>query len=58
MFAIRAKHVVVATNSPFHLMIPIHTKQAPYRTYVVAAPAPKGAVADILLWDTLEPAYH
>jgi glycine/D-amino acid oxidase-like deaminating enzyme/nitrite reductase/ring-hydroxylating ferredoxin subunit len=55
---IRARQVVVATNSPFHLMIPIHTKQAPYRTYVIAAPIPKGAAADVLLWDTLEPAYH
>jgi nitrite reductase/ring-hydroxylating ferredoxin subunit len=50
--------VVVATNSPFHLKIPIHTKQAPYRTYVVAAPVPKGSVADVLLWDTVEPGYH
>jgi glycine/D-amino acid oxidase-like deaminating enzyme/nitrite reductase/ring-hydroxylating ferredoxin subunit len=55
---IRARQVVVATNSPFHLMIPIHTKQAPYRTYVIAAPISKGAAADVLLWDTLEPAYH
>jgi glycine/D-amino acid oxidase-like deaminating enzyme/nitrite reductase/ring-hydroxylating ferredoxin subunit len=55
---IHARQVVVATNSPFHLMIPIHTKQAPYRTYVIAAPVPKGAVADVLLWDTLDPGYH
>jgi hypothetical protein len=50
--------VIVATNSPFHLRIPIHTKQAPYRTYVIAAPVPKGTVDDVLLWDTEEPAYH
>ncbi|HYG28050.1 MAG TPA: FAD-dependent oxidoreductase, partial [Caulobacteraceae bacterium] len=56
--AIRARQVVVATNSPFHLRIPIHTKQAPYRTYVIAAPVPKGSVPDILLWDTVEPGYH
>ncbi|MBV8186378.1 MAG: FAD-dependent oxidoreductase [Alphaproteobacteria bacterium] len=56
--AIRARQVVVATNSPFHLRIPIHTKQAPYRTYVIAAPVPKGTVDDVLLWDTGEPAYH
>jgi glycine/D-amino acid oxidase-like deaminating enzyme/nitrite reductase/ring-hydroxylating ferredoxin subunit len=55
---IHARQVVVATNSPFHLMIPIHTKQAPYRTYVIAAPIPKGAVADVLLWDTQDPGYH
>lgn len=55
---IRARQVIVATNSPFHLRIPIHTKQAPYRTYVIAAPIPKGTVDDVLLWDTAEPAYH
>jgi glycine/D-amino acid oxidase-like deaminating enzyme/nitrite reductase/ring-hydroxylating ferredoxin subunit len=55
---ITARAVVVATNSPFHLRIPIHTKQAPYRTYVIAAPVPKSTVPDALVWDTLEPAYH
>jgi glycine/D-amino acid oxidase-like deaminating enzyme/nitrite reductase/ring-hydroxylating ferredoxin subunit len=56
--AIMANAVVVATNSPFHLGVPVHTKQAPYRTYVIAAPVPKGAMPDTLVWDTLEPAYH
>lgn len=55
---VRAQRVVVATNSPFHLRVPLHTKQAPYRTYVVAAPVPKGSVPDVLLWDTVEPGYH
>jgi glycine/D-amino acid oxidase-like deaminating enzyme/nitrite reductase/ring-hydroxylating ferredoxin subunit len=55
---ITASAVVVATNSPFHLRIPIHTKQAPYRTYVIAAPVPKGSMPDALIWDTLEPGYH
>jgi glycine/D-amino acid oxidase-like deaminating enzyme/nitrite reductase/ring-hydroxylating ferredoxin subunit len=55
---VTAQAVVVATNSPFHLMIPIHTKQAPYRTYVLAARMPKGGAPDALIWDTLEPAYH
>lgn len=54
---VRARQVVVATNSPFHLRIPIHTKQAPYRTYAIAAPVPKGSVADVLWWDTEDP-YH
>jgi glycine/D-amino acid oxidase-like deaminating enzyme/nitrite reductase/ring-hydroxylating ferredoxin subunit len=54
---IRARQVVVATNSPFHLRVPVHTKQAPYRTYAIAAPVPKGAVEDVLFWDTEEP-YH
>jgi glycine/D-amino acid oxidase-like deaminating enzyme/nitrite reductase/ring-hydroxylating ferredoxin subunit len=55
---VRAKQAVVATNSPFHLTIPIHTKQAPYRTYAIAAPIAKGAAPDVLLWDTEEPGYH
>jgi glycine/D-amino acid oxidase-like deaminating enzyme/nitrite reductase/ring-hydroxylating ferredoxin subunit len=54
---ITANAVVVATNSPFHLLIPIHTKQAPYRTYVFSARVPKGTVPDALVWDTLDP-YH
>lgn len=53
-----ARQVVVATNTPFHLRIPMHTKQAPYRSYVVALSVEKGSVPDILLWDTLEPGYH
>jgi glycine/D-amino acid oxidase-like deaminating enzyme/nitrite reductase/ring-hydroxylating ferredoxin subunit len=56
--SITATAVVVATNTPFHLTLPIHTKQAPYRTYVIAARAPKGTVPDALIWDTLEPGYH
>jgi glycine/D-amino acid oxidase-like deaminating enzyme/nitrite reductase/ring-hydroxylating ferredoxin subunit len=56
--AIRARQVLVATNAPFHLRVPIHTKQAPYRTFVIAAPIAKGHAADVLLWDTAEPGYH
>lgn len=55
---IRARQAVVATNTPFHLRVPVHTKQAPYRTYVVALSIPKGGAPDILLWDTIEPGYH
>lgn len=55
---IEARQVVFATNTPVHLKLPIHTKQAPYRTYAFAAPAPKGAVPDVLLWDTARPGYH
>jgi hypothetical protein len=55
--AVTADAVVVATNSPFHLKVPVHTKQAPYRTYVIAAPVGKGLIGDALVWDTLDP-YH
>lgn len=54
---VRATDVVVATNSPVNLDVAIHTKQAPYRTYVIAAKLPGGALADALYWDTLDP-YH
>jgi glycine/D-amino acid oxidase-like deaminating enzyme/nitrite reductase/ring-hydroxylating ferredoxin subunit len=54
---ITAGSVVVATNSPFIDMFAIHTKQAPYYTYVVAARAPHGAITPALYWDTHDP-YH
>lgn len=54
---LRAVDVVVATNSPVNVQVAIHTKQAPYRTYALAAKIPAGAVVDALYWDTLDP-YH
>jgi glycine/D-amino acid oxidase-like deaminating enzyme/nitrite reductase/ring-hydroxylating ferredoxin subunit len=54
---VRARHVVVATNSPIKGSVTIHTKQAPYTTYVVALPIPAGALENALYWDTLDP-YH
>jgi len=56
-FEIRAQDVVVATNSPINVRVAIHTKQAPYRTYAMAARIPAGTVPDALYWDTLDP-YH
>lgn len=56
-FSVTAGAVVVATNSPISDRFAIHTKQAPYRTYVVAAKIPAGVVPPILFWDTLDP-YH
>jgi glycine/D-amino acid oxidase-like deaminating enzyme/nitrite reductase/ring-hydroxylating ferredoxin subunit len=54
---ITSKWVVVATNSPFVDLFAIHTKQAPYYTYVVAARLPHGSVTPALYWDTQDP-YH
>ncbi len=54
---VTARAAVVATNSPINDKVSIHTKQAPYRTYVVAAPVPRGSVVDALYWDTTDP-YH
>ena len=54
---LQAAAVVLATNVPFHERIPIHTKQAPYRTYVVAGRIEPGALPDALIWDDGDP-YH
>ncbi len=54
---ISAKSVVVATNSPFIDLFAIHTKQAPYYTYVIGARVPAGAITPALYWDTHDP-YH
>ena len=54
---VNAKSVVVATNSPVNDVVTIHTKQAPYRTYVVGARVRHGSVPRMLLWDTEDP-YH
>jgi glycine/D-amino acid oxidase-like deaminating enzyme/nitrite reductase/ring-hydroxylating ferredoxin subunit len=55
--AVTAAAAVVATNAPINDRVAIHTKQAPYTTYVIAARVPKGAVGRALYWDTADP-YH
>jgi glycine/D-amino acid oxidase-like deaminating enzyme/nitrite reductase/ring-hydroxylating ferredoxin subunit len=54
---VTAAAAVVATNVPFNDKVAIHTKQAPYHTYVVAARVPLGAITHALYWDTADP-YH
>jgi glycine/D-amino acid oxidase-like deaminating enzyme/nitrite reductase/ring-hydroxylating ferredoxin subunit len=54
---VRARAALIATNSPINDWIAIHTKQAPYRTYVIAGRVPRKSVPDALYWDTLDP-YH
>jgi Rieske Fe-S protein len=49
--------VAVCTNSPISDRFTMHTKQAPYRTFVIGARVKKGTVAHGLYWDTLDP-YH
>jgi glycine/D-amino acid oxidase-like deaminating enzyme/nitrite reductase/ring-hydroxylating ferredoxin subunit len=55
--SIIANAVVVATNSPVNDRVVMHTKQAAYRSYVIAARIPKNSVPKALYWDTLDP-YH
>ncbi|MGE5095805.1 MAG: FAD-dependent oxidoreductase [Betaproteobacteria bacterium] len=56
-YRIDCEAVVVATNTPFNDRVAIHTKQAPYLTYVIALRVPRGTVTPALYWDTLDP-YH
>ncbi len=55
--SVRAASVVVATNVPVNDRVVVHTKQAPYMTYVIGAPVPRGSVTLALYWDTGDP-YH
>ncbi len=55
--AVAAGAVVVATNAPINDRVAIHTKQAPYMTYVIGARVPPGSVPRALYWDTQDP-YH
>jgi glycine/D-amino acid oxidase-like deaminating enzyme/nitrite reductase/ring-hydroxylating ferredoxin subunit len=54
---ITATDVVVCTNGSISDMVITHTKQAPYRTFVIAHAVERGAVPDALYWDTPDP-YH
>ena len=54
---VRAKHAVIATNSPINDKYALHTKEAPYRSYAMALMLPHRALPDALYWDTLDP-YH
>lgn len=52
-----AQSLVIATNSPINDRIVLHTKQAAYRTYAIAASLPGRGVPKALYWDTADP-YH
>ena len=54
---VTAGAVVVATNTPVNDLVVLHTKQAPYMTYVIGARVPRGTVTTALYWDTEDP-YH
>lgn len=54
---VTAHAVCVCTNGSIADMYRTHTKQAPYRTYAIAAVVPRGSVMPALYWDTPDP-YH
>jgi glycine/D-amino acid oxidase-like deaminating enzyme len=49
--------IVVATNTPVNDCVAIHTRQAPYVTYVIGVIVPKNSITRALYWDTGDP-YH
>jgi glycine/D-amino acid oxidase-like deaminating enzyme/nitrite reductase/ring-hydroxylating ferredoxin subunit len=51
-FEVRANHVVIATNTPVNDLFTMHTKQYPYRTYVIGLLLPKASIEPALWWDT------
>ena len=55
--AVSCDAMVVATNSPVNDLVAIHTKQAPYTTYVIGLRIPSRSVTRALYWDTPDP-YH
>ena len=55
-FNIVAKAAVVATNSPINDRLVIHSKQAPYATYVIAMRVTRDIRRRALLWDTAQTA--
>lgn len=55
---VRARAVVVATNTPFNDRVVMHTKQSGYRTYVLGFEVPKDCLPRMLLWDVGNPYYY
>ena len=51
-YKVSAKHIVVATNSPFVSKFILPMKQYAYRTYAIAALIRKSSLPSVLWWDT------
>ncbi len=49
---VKANHIVVTTNTPINDWVTMHTKQFPYRSYVIAVMIPKDSLKPALWWDT------
>lgn len=54
---INCSYIVVASNTPINNRVKMHTKQAAYRTYVVAYEIEKNTFGSFLYWDLDDP-YH
>ena len=55
--SVRAKDVVVATNSPFTSRVAVHLQQLPWMTYAIGARVPEGSVPRGLYYELAE-CYH
>lgn len=51
-YSVKARYVVVATNSPVNCRSNLLEMQRPHRTYVIGALVKKGSVPNALWWDT------
>ena len=51
-FTVKAKHIVVATNSPVNNRFTMFEKEYAYRTYVIGALVKKDLLPKALWWDT------
>jgi len=49
--SVKADSVVIATNTPIHTRVAVHTKQSGYQTYVVGFQLPADALPAALWWD-------
>jgi glycine/D-amino acid oxidase-like deaminating enzyme/nitrite reductase/ring-hydroxylating ferredoxin subunit len=56
-YTVRAQAIAVCTNTPVNDRVAVHTKQMPYRTYVIAGQVPSDYVTPALYWDDGDP-YH
>jgi glycine/D-amino acid oxidase-like deaminating enzyme/nitrite reductase/ring-hydroxylating ferredoxin subunit len=57
-YKVSCEALVVATNVPFNDRFTMHTKMAPYRTYVIGLSLPPGRLESALLWDTGHPCHY
>jgi glycine/D-amino acid oxidase-like deaminating enzyme/nitrite reductase/ring-hydroxylating ferredoxin subunit len=55
---VHARHVVVATNTPFNDRVKMHTKQHAYRSYMVGFAVTRDAFPSFLLSDLGDPYYY
>ena len=55
---VSARSAIVCTNASITDYVVTHIKQAPYRTFVIAGPVPKGSIPYGLYWDDDSPYYY